>query len=230
MKYFSIVLVLVLAFGCVEKNYTPEELAAHSRGNSFHWLYNKSLGLEVPKGWKLLKKGYKAEYLSRVTGGADYVIFREENDGKELPVITLKVEDNKVALSPSTIKDQVAREEVVKKLLGSIGVYKYNLTHVEYDEKKNVFRWDADYQLSTQKDMYAGYGPSTRLKFQYAGIPRYRSVTREFYLNRAHFFVDRYELMITLGDGVIYWTDTPVKYEVKFIDDYNAVINSIVFK
>ena len=148
----------------------------------------------------------------------------------KLPVITIKVDNLKTVLTRKTIKEQVAREELVQKGLNSIGIYKYNLSYVKYDEQKNIFRWDADYKIYTRQDMYAGHGPSTRLDLQYAGIPRYRDVTQEIYLKRAHFFIDQYEVMLTLGEGVVYFSDSPVKFEAEHADDFNAVINSIVFK
>jgi len=229
MKSIVAIMVLFLMFGCVEKNYSPEELAAHSRGNTYHWLYDKNMGIEIPAGWKLIK-GIKREYYQRITGGTDYVIVRMDSKDREHPIMAIKADDLKIALGRDSIKAQVAVKPNIDRIMRGIGINTYNLSHMNYDSDRDLFTWSADYKIHTKQYMYSGLSPLEQAEMQYIGIPRYKEVTGEVYLDNAHFFLDRYEIHISLIDSHSYFTNQKTDYNPKFKGDFQELVNSIVFK
>ncbi|TDT90777.1 hypothetical protein [Pseudodesulfovibrio indicus] len=229
MKNTITILLVVFLCGCVEKTITPEESAAKGRGNDYCWIYKNTLGFELPNGWKLVR-GSREGYYRRITGGAHYVIIRADSEKAETPIIVIRSDNIKTILSKNTIQEQVAVKSNIDDLLHSMGINKYNLTSMEYSKENNIFTWSADYKIQHQEYMYNGLSTYEQLKMQYLGIPRYREVTSEVYLNKAHFFIDKYEVQFTLVDGLTYYSDTPARYEAKYVDDFNTIVSSAKFK
>lgn len=219
----------LILLGCVEKNYSPEELDAQSRGNKYYWLYKKKVGLEVPKGWEKLGPS-KVHYYRRVAGDCDYYFVLKSRDGERLPVIGIRLTKLKFHMGEQTIAEQVATKKVVDALMFKQGVAHYNLNRIEYDRDRNIFLWNADYKLYSQKDMYAGHSLSTMATFTGLGIQRYKKVTTEMHVANAHYFIGKYELVVSYTGGISYFSDTPSRYNSKLESDFWELVDSIKIK
>ncbi|MFH1914696.1 MAG: hypothetical protein ABIK45_10535 [Pseudomonadota bacterium] len=224
----TLITICLLLVACVEKQYTPQELEAQSRGNTYCWLFDKALGIELPSGWKQVK-GFKTDYFKRISGDANYFFVREDGEDLKLPVIVVRLTKLKSILSKETIRDQVAVKNNVDSVLFSRGISKYNLSKLEYDTDRNIFLWNANYALHSKHYMYNGLSPSEQAKMQYAGIPRYKDVTNETYLCNAHIFYDKYEIVFSLIDGILYFTDQPQKHNHTYENDFSRIIKSATF-